>query len=172
MRLVLLIVLSFAAAGACAAKPVKAAAAPPLEGKMSQVVDGATFVLQTADGRSLTVRLAGVEPPESCQLWATESRDALKDLLQDQPLVVKAQGRDTRGRTLAQVLQDGSDLNRRMVEDGNAFSVRTKWDHGPYVKEERVAHSLARGMFGSGSRIQTPAEFRRDHGPCPPAAAQ
>jgi len=154
---------------AFAAKPARPAAAPPLEGKMSQVIDGANFVLQTTDGSSVTVHLAGVDPPEPCQLWATESRDALKDWLQDQPVVVKAQGKDARGRVIGQVLQDGSDLNRRMVEEGHAFSARTKWDHGPYMKEERVAHSLARGMFSAGTRIETPADFRRNHGPCPAA---
>jgi len=144
---------------------------PPLEGTVSEVIDGATLVLQTADGKAVTVRLAGIEPPEPCQAWVSESRDALQDFVHDQPVSVKGAARDAKGRFSGTVLADGSDINRRMVEEGHAFSARSKWDRGPYMKEERVAHSLARGMYTTG-KVETPTDFRREHGPCAPQAAR
>ena len=133
---------------------------------MTQVIDGATFVLQTTVGTSVLVRLAGIEPPEPCQTWGTESRDALKDWLVGENVVVKAAGKDNRGRLVGHVQLDGADLGRRMVEEGHAFSARTRFDHGPYVKEERVAHAMTRGMYSAGGRVEMPADFRRRHGPC------
>jgi len=155
-----------AAALAAPKPPPKPAKAPlALVGKATQVIDGSTFVLETNDGLSLRVRLAGIEAPELCQTWGAEARDALKDWLQDQPLSVKNVGKDGKGSMLGQVVVDGADINRRMVEEGHAFSQRTKWDRGPYVKEERVAHSLTRGMYSVGVP-ENPAEFKRSHGPC------
>lgn len=160
--------LAFAAA---VAAPKKPPAAPPLEGKATQVVDGATFVLQTAEGRTLTVRLAGIEPPEICQTWGGESRDALWAWLKDQPLQLKAEGPERNGRVAAHVFVDGADINVRMIEEGHALSVRGRSDHGPYVKQERMAKALRRGMFSVGP-VETPASFRRSHGPCQPAVAE
>lgn len=154
-----------------AAGPKKPPPAPPLEGKATQVIDGATFQMLASDGRSLTVRLAGIEPPELCQTWGAESRDALQSWLKDQPLQLKTEGPARDGRVQAHVFVDGADINIRMIEEGHALSVRGRSDHGPYVKQERMAQALRRGMFSAGP-VETPAAFRRSHGPCQRAATQ
>jgi endonuclease YncB( thermonuclease family) len=168
MRRFALLPLLFVALAASAA-PKKPAAAPPLQGKATQVIDGATFVLQTTEGKQLTVQLAGIEPPEPCQTWGAESKDALQAWLKDQPLQLKTEGGERGGRVLAHVFVDGADINVRMVEEGHAFSVRGRSDHGPYLKQERVAKALRRGMFSVGP-VELPASFRRGHGPCQPGA--
>jgi hypothetical protein len=38
--------------------------------------------------------------------------------------------------------------------------VRTRWDQGPYVKQERQAKALGRGLHGQGGAVM-PSEFRR-----------
>ncbi len=159
------------AAFAATAAPKKAPPAPPLTGKAVQVIDGATFTMQTAEGKALTVRLAGIEPPEICQTWGGESRDALQAWLKDQPLQLKTEGPERNGRVSAHVFVDGADINIRMIEEGHAFSVRGRSDHGPYVKQERMAKALRRGMFSTG-HVETPANFRRNHAPCQPAVAE
>jgi Excalibur calcium-binding domain len=58
----------------------------------------------------------------------------------------------------------------RMVEEGHAWSVRTQWDRGPLVGQERMARALRRGLHGLPSPV-VPREFRQGHGPCLPAAA-
>ncbi len=165
-RIVLLAFAGIAfAAAAAAAAPKKPPAAPPLEGKATQVIDGATFQMQTADGKPLTVRLAGIDVPELCQTWGAESRDALQSWLKDQPLQLKTAGPPRNGQVQAHVFVDGADINVRMIEEGHALSVRGRSDHGPYVKQERMAKALRRGMFSVGP-VETPASFRRSHGPC------
>jgi endonuclease YncB( thermonuclease family) len=79
---------------------------------------------------------------------------------------LRAGGRDRAGAVVGTVLLDGVDVGRRMVEEGNAWSARVKWDHGPFVKQERMARSLGRGLHGSGGAMR-PSEWRRVNGPCP-----
>lgn len=148
-------------AGAALAAPAKKA----LEGRVTQVVDGNTVVVTPADGAPLRVRLAGAEAPLACQDWGAESRRALADWAQGRAVTVHkpVAGRD--GAVTGSVLLDGQDLARRMVSEGHAWSTRVKWDRGPFVKEERVAHALQRGLH-SMRGAQRPADFRRQHGPC------
>jgi hypothetical protein len=52
-----------------------------------------------------------------------------------------------------------------MVRDGQAWSLRYKFDRGPYMAEERMAFALKRGLHAAGGAIQ-PRDFRKQHGPC------
>mgnify|MGYP003335146935 CR=1 FL=1 len=148
------------------AAPKPAPKAPPVEARVVQVPDASTLVVQAADGSRQTLRLAGVEPLEPCQPGAGEARQALAEWTQGHSVTFKAEGRDRGGRVLAHVQLEGDDLSRRLVEEGWAFSARTKWDHGPYVKQERQAVALHRGIYALGGAVQTPERFRREHGPC------
>jgi endonuclease YncB( thermonuclease family) len=151
------------AAGLWAAAAQAAPAA--IEGRVAKVIDGDTLQLQQADGRLIDVALAGIDAPELCQPWGGDARDALKEWVQGQPVTFRPSGKDERGRTLGALFVDGVELNRRMVEEGHAWSQRVKWDRGPYVKQERMARSLGRGLHGTPG-AQAPADFRRIHGPC------
>lgn len=129
------------------------------DGTVVDVPDGQTLVVQRADGSRVSVRLAGIEAPERCQPWGKESMAALREAAFGQPVTLSGNGAVVRASV------NGEDLSRRQVENGHAWSTRTKFDHGPLVKEERVAHSLARGLHGDRDPVR-PAEWRRTHGPC------
>ena len=58
------------------------------------------------------------------------------------------------------------DLSQRLVEEGHAWSLRTRNDNGPLVKQERMAKALGRGLHAGGAAVK-PADFRRTNGPCP-----
>lgn len=134
-------------------------AARAADGTVVDVPDGQTLVVQRADGSRLTVRLADIEAPERCQPWGAEARDALREAAIGQPVTLLARG------TAVRATVNGEDLSRRQVENGQAWSTRTKFDRGPLVKEERVAHSLGRGLHGESGAVR-PAEWRRAHGAC------
>ncbi|BAL97121.1 thermonuclease family protein [Rubrivivax gelatinosus] len=150
-------------AGAALAAPPKHP--PPVEGRVTQVVDGNTVVVTPAEGAPVRVRLAGVEAPLACQDWGVESRRALADWAQGHAVTVAQPqlGRD--GVVTGALMLDGQDLARRMVSEGHAWSTRVKWDRGPFVKEERLAQALQRGLHAVHG-AQRPADFRRQHGPC------
>jgi micrococcal nuclease len=147
-----------------------AAPARELAGTVTKVTDGDSLWLQPVpDGPPVEVRLVGIDAPEICQAWGTQSRDALKALVEGQRITLRTVGVDTYQRTLGRVLIDGLDVNVRLVEEGHAWSTRTKWDRGPLVKQERMAKALGRGLHSQTGAVM-PKEFRAGHGPCVSAA--
>ena len=141
------------------------AQAAVLEGRIDRVTDGDSVWLSPATGPRVEVRLLGIDAPEGCQEWGPESRRALEELALGREARVQTKGRDTHGRTLGTLFVDDVNINQRQVEEGHAWSMRFKWDQGPYVKQERMAKALNRGLFASGGAVM-PRDFRRDHGPC------
>jgi len=153
--------------------PVAAArkAAPPVaevQGLVTQVVDAATVRFTPDGGSAITVRVRDIEPPEPCQPWGTEAKAALSALVLNKKTVLRAGPADARGRTVGVLLVEGVNVGSRMVEDGNAWSVRFRNDAGPLVKQERMAKALARGLHGTPGAVM-PREWRR-RGPCPAAS--
>jgi endonuclease YncB( thermonuclease family) len=155
-----------AATSATAARPAGKAPAV-LEGLITRVPAGDRLWLTPADKPALQLQLKDIDAPEACQVYGEESRRALAELALNRRATVKMQGRDGLGRTLAVVLVDGVNLSVRMVEEGHAWSTRSKWDRGPLVQQERMARALNRGLHAGGNAMM-PREFRRQHGPCPP----
>ncbi len=143
---------------------------PVLQGTASAVVDGNRLWLQPEGGPPVQVRLADIDAPELCQPWGPDARRALQDLVAGRSLTWKTTGRDASGALVGALTLDGTSINQRMVEDGHAWSQRARSGQGPYLKQERMAHSLGRGLHAAGGAVM-PADFRRQHGPCAPAAA-
>lgn len=162
------------AAGVASAAPKKKPAPPApapksavLVGTVSRVVDGDTFWLKVdgQGGQPVVVRIAGIDAPESCQAGGSEATAALNDLALGHTVTVRVVDRDDFGRTVGKVFDGAKDIGDRMVRDGQAWSIRFKYDRGPYVAEERMAHTFKRGLHAAGDAME-PLEFRRQHGPC------
>lgn len=162
------------AAPALAAPPVRAGG---IQGTVTHVVDGdSLWITPASGGKGIEVRLAGIDAPEICQEHGAESKQYLAELVLKQPvrLVVggaSGQARDVHGRTLGTVYRADVEVNRRLVEEGMAWSIRVKWDRGPYVPQERMARALSRGVHKVGSAAILPKDFRQRHGPCGSAQA-
>ncbi|MFY9510961.1 MAG: thermonuclease family protein [Rubrivivax sp.] len=141
------------------------AAAPPLQGTVSEVYDGETVLVNPPSGAAFQVKLNGIDAPEICQTWGTEAKAALKEWVQDRQVSILPAGRADKASLSGTLMLEGANINRRMVEEGHAWSVRTRWDQGPFMKQERMAKALNRGLFGQCG-AQMPADFRRTHKPC------
>jgi endonuclease YncB( thermonuclease family) len=163
--------LALAAAWAGAAAPASTAAAKrpvPFDATVTRVVDGDSLWLLPVGGDTpVEVRVQDIDAPEICQSGGREARAALAELVAQKTLYVQPRGRDTHGRMLALLMVQGVDVGAWMVVEGHAWSIRTKWDRGPLVKQERVAQSLRRGLWGVPGAVP-PKDFRRSHGPCAP----
>jgi endonuclease YncB( thermonuclease family) len=146
------------------------AAQRSVQGVVTTVTDGDSLWLAAPGQPDVEVRLRDIDAPEICQVWGAEARRALEEWVLGKTVVLRIAGRDHYGRTLGQVLVDEADVGVRMVEEGHAWSVRTKWDRGPLVRQERMARALRRGLHGLPSPVM-PRDFRRGHGPCLPEAA-
>jgi len=141
-----------------------------VQGVVTTVTDGDSLWLAAPGQRDIEVRLRDIDAPEICQVWGEEARRALEEMVLGRTVVLRISGRDPYGRTLGQVLADDIDVGVKMVEEGHAWSVRTKWDRGPLVGQERMARALRRGLHGLPSPVM-PRDFRQGHGPCLPAGA-
>lgn len=152
-----------------------AGAAPPrprhIDGTVFRVTDGDSLWLRPADGKApVEVRLAGIDAPEICQEGGPAARDFLAELVLNKAVRLELSAtRDAHGRTLGTVHLGELVVNRRLVEEGQAWSQRYKWDRGPYVSQERMARALNRGVHKAGAGAVMPRDFRRLHGPCPVA---
>ena len=143
----------------------KPPSSPALQGVVSRVSDGDSLWFTPAGQAPIVVRLRDIDAPEICQDHGKEARRALADLTLHKPALLRTVGKDRYGRVLGVVLVDGSDVAVRMVEEGHAWSIRGKWDRGPLVKQERMAHALGRGLHGRAGAVM-PKDFRQSHGPC------
>ena len=120
-------------------------------------------MLTPARGAPLTVRLRDIDAPEICQAWGVEARQALEELALNKLATLAPRSRDRQGRTVGTLRVAGLDVGRHLVENGHAWSVRTRYDRGPLVKQERMAKALSRGLHGQIG-AQPPWEFRRRPG--------
>ncbi len=148
-----------------AAKPAAKLAEQSVQGVVSKVQDGDSLWLKPDDGPPIVVRLRDIDAPELCQAWGDEARRALADLALGKQALLRINGRDAHGRTLGSVMVDDVNLSRRMVEDGNAWSNRSRWDQGPLVKQERMAKALGRGLHATAG-AEPPWQFRKRNGRC------
>jgi micrococcal nuclease len=152
----------------------QATAAPPpartVQGMVSTVTDGDSLWLKPADGPPIEVRLRDIDAPEICQPWGEDARKALAELALNKVATLQISGRDSYGRTIGALLIEDLNVGKHLVENGHAWSVRTRWDQGPLVKQEKMARALARGLHGTPGAVQ-PKDFRQKHGRCEPAPA-
>lgn len=135
---------------------------------VTYVVDGDSVWVRSADrGARVKLRLLGIDAPEVCQPLGPQARDALRRLALNQPVQVTVHARDRYGRALATVhrTQDGLDLSQAMAAGGWAWVDRYRGWHKPYQEDEDAARAAGRGVFAQAG-AESPADFRRRHGPC------
>jgi micrococcal nuclease len=121
--------------------------------KVTKVTDGDTIHIDM-DGRNETVRLIGINTPETVdprrpvECFGKEASARMKDLAGGQIVRLEydesQNTRDTYGRLLAYVyLEDGQMLNRKMVAEGYAYEYTYMLPYR-YQKEFRQLQTLAR----------------------------
>lgn len=151
--------------------PPATTAATSLAGRVTRVVDGdSVWLAPSTGGRAIEVRLSGIDAPEICQPHGVASRRFLAALVLRQPVQLQVDagrdGRDRHGRTLGVLFVGDVEVNRRLVEEGQAWSYGARGGAGPYGAQQRRARALGRGLHEDGVSLERPADFRRRHGPC------
>ena len=109
------------------AAPPKAASAKTVQGIVSQVTDGDTLWLKPAEGKPLEVRLRDIDAPEICQPWGDDSRKALSELTLNKVASLQVQAHDKYGRAVGTLMIEDTNVSRYMVENGHAWSTRSRW---------------------------------------------
>ncbi|MCE9612928.1 MAG: thermonuclease family protein [Lentisphaerae bacterium] len=92
--------------------------AATLEGKVVKVLDGDTLIVADATNGEHEVRLQGIDAPEDDAPYAQQSRDALTGMVNDEPIILKWEKTDRRGRLLADLHVGPVWVNMDMITQG------------------------------------------------------
>jgi len=147
--------------------PVPSAGAAPAGGYRATVLsvgDGDTLRVN-AGGRTVTIRLACIDAPETAQApWGQKSRSYLMQRLpRGRKVAIQPHTIDRYGRTVAEVISD-LNINLVMVEDGQAFAYRrylSRCDAKEYLAAEHRASRHHYGVWQVEGGITRPWDFRR-----------
>ena len=140
----------------------------PFSGRVIQVKDGDTVVVDTGEG-GMTCRLYGIDAPETAkgrkpgQPWGKEAAWELVSMVQFQLVEVELMGSRTYGREVARIWIGHRDINLEMVRRGMA------WAYVQYLKRPHASEYLEiedkarKGRVGLWSQDNPlpPWEFRK-----------
>ncbi|MGD9850154.1 MAG: thermonuclease family protein [Nitrospirales bacterium] len=122
-------------------------------GTVERVKDGDTLVLQRGEER-ITVRLTGIDAPETAQRFGVDAAEFVRALVDGQTVTVRGTEQDQYHRLLATIeLPDGRDLNRELVRHGLAWWF-FKYSSDRVLAELELEARLARiGLWSQASPI-------------------
>ena len=129
-------------------------------GKVVGVTDGDTIKVMR-DGRSVTIRLHGIDAPEKSQSFGSTAKRFVSNACFGQNVTVIEHDTDRYGRLVAELrLADGTNLNHAVVESGLAWWYRkyAPSDSG-LESAEKNAKTARRGLW-SQYNPSPPWEYR------------
>jgi endonuclease YncB( thermonuclease family) len=145
-------------------------AGPAKAATVLSVGDGDTLRVMDG-GHKVTIRLACIDAPETAQApFGMASRQQLQGLAPiGAEVQLRIQTTDRYGRTVAEILRNGQNLNLSMVRSGQAFAYRQylrKCDAAAYLGAERAAEASRLGVWAVPGGITRPWDWRhgRRHG--------
>ena len=93
--------------------PRSVVAQPPgteVAGRLARVIDGDTFEVERPDGKTITVRLFGVDAPESDQPFGAEATRAVQRYAGDSRVRLSVRETGAYGRTIGRIHVQGTSL--------------------------------------------------------------
>jgi len=130
-----------------------------LRGECVNVTDGDTIRVRTADSL-ITVRLEGIDAPESRQDHSSKATKALRDLVYRKEVEVHVTGTDRYDRTLAIVKIGEVSVNERLLADGWCWQFDQYNCDPAWAKLEETARAEKRGLWAHANLVP-PWEFRK-----------
>lgn len=132
-----------------------------ITGPVVRVIDGDTLIV-SADGRTHTVRLHGIDAPERGQPWGRQARSALAHKVRGRVVAVDVLDVDRYDRLVGLVRVGEHDVNKEMVQEGHAWVYRQyTWDVSLYL-DEMNARSQKAGLWARNDPV-APWDWRQEH---------
>ena len=130
------------------------------------VGDGDTIRVTAANGQKVTIRLACIDAPETAQTpYGAKARTALQALTPvGSSVSIQGSKKDRYGRTVAEVIRAGTNINQSLVGSGNAFvywQYISGCDRKTYSLLENDARLKRLGVWSTPGGIQRPWDYRR-----------
>jgi endonuclease YncB( thermonuclease family) len=127
-------------------------------GKVIGVSDGDTLKV-LIDRKPTTIRLDGIDAPESKQTFGNRSKQALSDLVFGKEVQVVATSEDRFGRTIGTVMLGQTNINEKMVQTGWAWHFEASGRDARLAQLESEARLAKKGLWADPNPI-APWEYR------------
>jgi endonuclease YncB( thermonuclease family) len=123
-----------------------------VSGTIVSVADGDTVRARLeSSGRTLTIRLEGVDAPEQGEPFSTQARNATRVMLFNKKVQLKATDVDRYDRLVARIVLDGRDSSLELIEAGLACHF-TRFLNDPVLAKAQVsARTSGRGFWAANS---------------------
>jgi endonuclease YncB( thermonuclease family) len=129
--------------------------------RVVSVADGDTIKVRDARSGDLTVRVEGIDCPETGQPFGGVARRFTRVAVFDQVVTIRPVTRDRYGRIVARVIHDGKDLSVELLTNGLAWHF-TEFSHDQLLAAaEREARVAKRGLW-SVEKPVPPWTWRRE----------
>lgn len=123
-------------------------------GKVIEVINGKTAIVQMSNGGKLTIVLQYIEIPEPDQPLHQVVKDHLEKLILNRFVEINPRGLSGNATTVGQIFLKDVDISRQMLRDGAAwFAIKQNGGQSPaesanYQSYESLAKSEKRGVWG------------------------
>lgn len=136
--------------------------ASQISGKVVNVSDGDTIILLVNNSETIKVRLSEIDAPEKNQPWGNKSKQALSILVASKIVTVSASGKDRYGRTLGTLYLDEENINKLMVQNGDAWAY-TKYvtDHEYFLLQDQAKKNNVGLWAMNPDQVIPPWEWRQ-----------
>lgn len=128
------------------------------------IADGDTLTCLTTSKQQIKVRLNQIDAPEKKQAFGNAAKKKLSALVFQKPVLLKTEGKDKYGRTIAEVFSNGQNINKQMVSSGYAWAYRKYLKDSQYLQLENQARASSLGLWSEPNPIY-PSEFRHGERP-------
>ena len=129
--------------------------------KVVGVKDGDTIEL-LQNGKTMTVRLFGVDTPEKTQAYGQRARQFTSDLAFGKNVRLIVNNTDRYGRTVGTIiLPDGRSLNEELVRNGYAWHYKAYSNDLKLANLESDARRYKRGLWQDANPV-APWDFRKN----------
>jgi len=127
---------------------------------VTRVTDGDSVNL-TCAGQQVRVRLYCIDAPEMDQgQWGAQSRDYLRQLITP-TVTLYSHDTDRYDRVIGEIIADGRNLNRALVQAGWAAEYPQYCRDRRYRADQAVAQEMGAGIWAVPGLHQRPWEWRR-----------
>lgn len=139
-------------------------AAFSFEARVTKVTDGDTVSAVDQEGKTLKIRLFGIDAPEKTQDYGKNSQKALSGMVSRKEVDIETVAEDKYGRIVGIIRLGNKTVNEEMVRKGHA------WVYGRYCKRsecgrwmelQEEARRDRRGLWKDSSPVP-PWEYRHD----------
>lgn len=127
-----------------------------ISGRVSSVVDGDTFKVQTEIGETLLIQLAYIDAPQIEQAFGQKAQEQLDSLIKDKNITAKI-SQSKKGNYGIVQMEDGRELNQYLVEKGLAWFYHTT--DSKYINAQKNA---VKGRIGLWSENEPIAPWKYD----------